>query len=361
LKEVPKYFYHSGTKSVFLDASLNVKIPAEMMNQIVNRRFGIASQPEQAIVNIGNRNITVKQENGAETTQLKSTFFATGPDLFLNVNIGEAKPAPKIPFVDGSGPVKSFDATEGWKATSTIPFTTPTTETEKQINAAQNKTALDAKVSEVKSLGISEKKPVQPAFGRPYNIYYNSKNEEVARSIASARGILTYSGKSAEQAKAYDDKLTNPVVAAEVDKNKEARKTSFSKSLDKMDILVKPNMDSSFTIAKTDAFEQLKNKNGSFGIYCYNDPIYFDKLKNNAIQNYFKINNEKGPLSTLLPITYKFKILGCSGLRRWDSFIIRGIPKKYEDRGVWQITEIEHGLSGMQWVTEVTANYRQIQ
>jgi hypothetical protein len=364
LKEVPKYFYHSGTKSVFLDASLNVKIPAEMMGQIINRRFQIASQPEQAIVNIGNRNITVKQENGAETTQLKSTFFATGPDLFLKVNIGEAKPAPppkKIPFVDGSGPVKTFDATADWKSTSAAVDFQGQTKEQKEINAAQNKTALDAKVSEVKSLGIATTKKEQPVVGRPYTIYYNNKNEEVARSVAAANGTLTYSGKSPEQAKAYDDKLANPVVAAEVQKIKEARKTSFSKALDKMDILVKPNMDSSFTIAKTDAFEQLKDKNGSFGIYCYNDPIYFDKLKNNAIQNYFKINNEKGPLSTLLPITYKFKILGCSGLRRWDSFIIRGIPKKYEDRGVWQITEIEHGLSGMQWVTEVTANYRQIQ
>ena len=62
-----------------------------------------------------------------------------------------------------------------------------------------------------------------------------------------------------------------------------------------------------------------------------------------------------------IPEIYKFKILGSSGLRRWDCFVVTGIPKKYLSNGIWQITEIEHGLSGMQWVTEVTANYRQIQ
>jgi hypothetical protein len=66
-------------------------------------------------------------------------------------------------------------------------------------------------------------------------------------------------------------------------------------------------------------------------------------------------------LSPLLPITYKFKILGCSGIRRWDSFRILGIPERYATSGIWQITEVEHGLSGMQWVTEITGTYRQLQ
>ena len=99
----------------------------------------------------------------------------------------------------------------------------------------------------------------------------------------------------------------------------------------------------------------------SFGIYCLNDPIYFDILKNTKFQNYFEAEGGTNLLSPLLPITYKFKILGCSGIRRWDSFRILGIPERYATRGIWQITEVEHGLSGMQWVTEVTGTYRQLQ
>ena len=363
LKKVPKHFYHSGTKSVFLDASLDVQIPAEMMSQIINRRFNIASQPEQAIVNVGKRNITVKDENGKETTVAKTTFFATGPDMFLNVGIGAAAPPPKkIPFVNGAGPVKGdFDATAGWQSTSAGVNFQGQTQEQAQANAAQNKTALDAKVTEAKSLGIVDRKIEQPLVGLPETVYYNNNGQEVARSKSTTSGTIIYSGERAEQAKALDDKLKNPEVAAEFDKMKQGRQTSFNKTLNKVDILVKPNIDATFQIVKKDAFTQLKDKNGSFGIYCYNDPIYFDKLKNNAMQNYFQINSQKGQLSTLLPIKYKFKILGCSGLRRWDSFLVRGIPTKYENSGIWQITEIEHGLSGMQWVTEVTANYRQMQ
>ena len=86
-----------------------------------------------------------------------------------------------------------------------------------------------------------------------------------------------------------------------------------------------------------------------------------NKLKNTKFQNYFIEEGGTNLLSPLLPITYKFKILGCSGIRRWDSFRILGIPERYATRGIWQITEVEHGLSGMQWVTEVTGTYRQLQ
>jgi hypothetical protein len=163
-----------------------------------------------------------------------------------------------------------------------------------------------------------------------------------------------------EKAKAYEELTKSTDVVDELDKRLQARETSFAKNLDKIDFLVRPNKSFEIEPKKASVFTG-GNLDESFGVYCYDDPIYFDKLKNDAFSNYLKKETGKGLLSPLLPITYKFKILGSSGLRRWDCFVVTGIPKKYLSNGVWQITEIEHGLSGMQWVTEVTANYRQQQ
>jgi hypothetical protein len=343
-KKTPQHFYHQGMNSVFLEASLNMKIPAEMMNQIINRRFEIASQPEQALINI----------------RRSKTFFAKGTDLFLDVTLGpvsETAPPKKVPFVNGAGPVKGdydIDTFTEWKD--------PYKATPEKIAevAAAKKTELTKKVNQAESLGISSVSTT--ATGD--KIYLDSKGDEIARRVFVEPGRpLIYRGPASEKAKEYDNLTNEAEVSQEIEKRKKARETTFNQNLNKMDFLVKPDKDVSFTIDKEKAVDELlKKEGGSFGIYCFNDPIYFDRLKNNSFQEYF-VNKElsKGLLSTLLPITYKFKILGSSGIRRWDCFVVRGIPQKYEENGIWQITEVEHNLSGMQWVTEVTANYRQLQ
>ena len=53
--------------------------------------------------------------------------------------------------------------------------------------------------------------------------------------------------------------------------------------------------------------------------------------------------------------------MGCSGLRRGDTFNIEGIPNKYKQHGIFQITQVEHTLQGLMWETEVTGDYRQTQ
>lgn len=343
LKSDPQHFYHQGMNSVFLEASLNMKIPGEMMSQIINRRFQIASQPEQALINI----------------RRSKTFFAKGTDLFLNVTLGateETPPPKKVPFVDGAGPIKGdFDAdtrTE-WKD----PF--KQTEEQKQAAATGQKTEVATKANQAESLGIAS------TFidGVGDKVFLDSKGKEIARRKFVEPGAdLVYSGEAAEKAKEYDDLTNSTDVSNEIEKRKKDRETIFNQNLNKMDFLVKPEIDASFEIDKENALNELLDSNGAFGIYCFNDPIYFDRLKNNASQKYFVNENlSKGLLSALLPITYKFKILGSSGIRRWDYFTIKGIPTRYEENGIWQVTEVEHNLSGMQWVTEVTANYRQLQ
>lgn len=339
-KEIPKLFHHQGMDSVFLEASLNMKIPAEMMGQIINRRFSIASQPEQAIVNV-------------DKDRKPDTFFAKGPDLFLDVRIENQTEISQYVAAPKKDPNKEWQFSPD-KVLEDI-------NTNANAVAAQNKKEVEIKTNEAESLGLRKSKPIQPIVGRAYFEYYDTNGKPVATSIPNASGVLQYSGKEAEKAKEYDNKTNTADVSQELDKRKNDREAAFNKNLDKMDFLVKPNKSAEFAIDKTQAFAAVKGDAASFGIYCYNDPIYFDKLKNNSFESYFKKASSSGLLSPLLPITYKFKILGCSGIRRWDSFVVQGIPKKYISNGIWQITEVEHNLSGMQWVTEVTANYRQQQ
>jgi len=341
-----KQFYHSGDQSVFLDASLNIKIPAEMMNQIVNRRFNIASQPEQAIINV-------------DKDRKKDTFFAKAPDLFLDVRIGdtEKKTDEKVPFKDGAGPIMTWDPNKDWASGTDVGLSAAI----KNGNAvaAEKKTEIQTKANQAESLDIVKVETINRGDA-VQTIYYNKESKIVASKNKIVGGDATWTGPGVEKAKAYDNLTNSAEVSQELENRKKARETAFNKSLDKMDFLVRPDKSAEIEPRKAQVFNQGK-LDTTFGAYCYDDPIYFDKLKNDAFGKYFTDYKGKGLLSPLLPITYKFKILGSSGIRRWDCFVVRGIPEKYISNGIWQITEIEHGLSGMQWVTEVTANYRQQQ
>ncbi len=81
----------------------------------------------------------------------------------------------------------------------------------------------------------------------------------------------------------------------------------------------------------------------------------FDIIKNEAFESY------PGAMKTshLLPIKYSFKIFGKSGIRRGDTFVIKGIPEKYEKNGFFQVVQVEHDIQDSKWVTEVVGQYRQ--
>jgi hypothetical protein len=79
------------------------------------------------------------------------------------------------------------------------------------------------------------------------------------------------------------------------------------------------------------------------------------------MKNYYIGEVKSGSLTQPLPIKYSFTILGNSGIRRGDTFKIDGIPRKYAEKGVFQVTGIEHSLSGMRWETTVEGLYRQIE
>ena len=92
------------------------------------------------------------------------------------------------------------------------------------------------------------------------------------------------------------------------------------------------------------------NNTPYFNYTCFGGDI----LKNNAFEKY-----PSDKTSPPLPITYTFKILGKSGLRRGDIFNIAGIPRKYAEHGFFQIINIEQNIQGSLWTTSITGQYRQ--
>jgi hypothetical protein len=142
-------------------------------------------------------------------------------------------------------------------------------------------------------------------------------------------------------------KLTNEIAK----KVTEEKVAAINSNLNKIEIVPNPEAE---TITTENANNSLKTDGAftdSYRVYCFDDKSYFDRLKNDAFQ-------EKGGLSHPLPIKYLFKTLGISGLRRGDTFVIKGIPDKYYKNGLFQITQIEHTLSGMMWTTSVTGEFR---
>jgi hypothetical protein len=172
-------------------------------------------------------------------------------------------------------------------------------------------------------------------------------------------GTVEENNKRIEIIKAEINKINNRVDAEREAKKAEevaaieAAKGRLTAFLDKIDVVPSPLVTTAFKIEES----QIKSLiNTKLFIYCYDDTDFFNAMKNHYI-------NKKGgsSLSHPLPIKYTFTILGNSGIRRGDTFKINGIPEKYKKYGIFQVTEIEHSISGMKWETTVTGQYRQIQ
>jgi hypothetical protein len=169
-------------------------------------------------------------------------------------------------------------------------------------------------------------------------------------------GIKSENGGPGADGQKWDDLLK---VIDEKEKEAAAiAKTNLSANLAKINIVANPEKGvvnaSSLDVTTGKDPESLFKEN--FKIYCCDDTQLFDILKNNA----YEANKSSNKTSILLPIKYRFKILGKSGLRRGDVFNIWGIPKKYRDNGFFQIVEIEQTLQGNSWTTNVTGQYRQV-
>jgi hypothetical protein len=150
------------------------------------------------------------------------------------------------------------------------------------------------------------------------------------------------------------EKIQNELTALKKEietKSEEQKVAAINSNLSKIEIVPNPALNSTNEAKLNTALENRVDFDTNYRIYCFDDKSYFDRLKNDSFQ-------QKGGYSHPLPIKYSFKTLGISGLRRGDTFIIKGIPDKYNKNGLFQITQIEHTLSGMLWTTSVTGEFR---
>ena len=314
----PVSFRHVGNGSVFLDANIDISIPAEMTNQIVATRLGNSSNPDEAIVSTS-----------------KKSFFETGGDLFISATSTPAtdtttenvEPAPDpVP----AGPTKQDEIDALLKRQADL-----LAQREKIPNDRNDANRTERiRLYQASNAAGSDARKLQREL-----------QAEATAAAAAAEAAVKAEQKAQVEAAATTltanlSKLT-VVPLSKLDKlvGKDGKKPLGSEELNDQDELT-----------------NLINLKQNFMIYSFDDTEFLDRLKREAFGN-----KGEGSLSHPLPIKYSFKILGNSGIRRGDMFNILGIPAKYAAKGLFQVTQIEHSLEGNQWFTNITGDYRQIQ
>jgi hypothetical protein len=326
-------FYHNGEQSVFLEADLDINIPSEMTNQIILKRESIMSDGTQ-LSYTSNPN-----SQGIDVGGL----FSKNKDKFL-VSID------KIKVSSGAGGADDKNKKEEEPNTPES--------IQAQIDAIIK--SLKKKTNTTLDPGESRWRYILDLIssaGSNADIiqYYNANGDEV-RTIVSGATTFSKPYVTTNEATAEGAELVRLEKLKEAADNttKTNQETALSTNLEKIDVVPNPaiNIIDASTLKPDAGFVEF-NKN--YRIYCCEDTQLFDVLKNNAFESYPGAKRT----SHLLPIKYKFKILGKSGIRRGDTFNIIGIPKKYRDYGFFQIVEVDHILENNSWYTEVTGQYRQ--
>ena len=336
-----KTFYHSGPKSVFLDANIDISVPSEMTNQIISRRLALANNPDEPIVGVGG-------------------FFNSDTDLFLDsVTDSNGNKRKKLTQAekDAQDEAKKEEQKEAEKK--------PHEKIEEDINSNQGALEQIRNDKKEKKVKLDELKAALDKVDGNESPFFT---DEKLNASEKARLEKLVKEKKAE-IDALDKNISD--INKEIEKKREElkdqkekdikdeeenKKTALSNNLAKIDVLPLPewaslNPDKITGLKDPEALKKL------FVIYCLNDEPFFDRMKNDA----FTAKKGNGTLSHPLPIKYNFKIMGTSGIRRGDTFNIDGIPTKYAKHGLFQVTQIEQSLENMMWTTNVTGEYRQKQ
>ena len=295
-------FNHSGVGSPFLNATLDISIPAEMGAKIINTRLGAVSQTDVRDVRI-----------------TASTLFNSETDLFLT----------KVsPPTSGSDEDTNVDLNEDEQVTENIALIAAE---EAKITRSET-----TQKNQFDGEGIVED---------DWTTYYDAAGNIIKETDAKGN-VVSYPqlGLSQEQ------------ISAAAKQETQIKVDRVTTNLEKIDVIIKPTV---YAIPEA-AFTTDEGTKGGvrayFMVYCLDDTDFFEQLK-----TYWFEAKGTGALSQPLPIKYSFTILGNSGIRRGDTFKIDGIPRKYAEKGIFQVTGIEHSLSGMKWETTVEALYRQIE
>ena len=302
-------FKHSGVGSPFLNASLDISIPAEMAGKIINQRLDKDSQTDLNPIKVG-------------------FVFEEKTDLFLD----------KVSQAGGFG----TSGTAGASGTSGGVTDAGASDLEKnKKRLAELRARLEPQIT-----GITPN--VNDDTGLTV---YRNKDGDTIYSIRTETGELAWVGPGAITStftKADQTEINNLVTTIKTQAT-EAAQAAVTANLEKIDVVPAP-----VAVLDTLPLENfIAEIDKRFTSFCLDDTDYLEKIRN----YYMDIKN--GGLSQPLPIKYSFTILGNSGIRRGDTFKIDGIPSKYAERGIFQVTGVEHSLSGMRWETTVESIYRQ--
>ena len=305
-QEEAVYFQHVGVGSVFLDANIDISIPAEMTNQIVMTRLAGSANPDEAL-----------------TSTSKKSFFETTGDLFTSAVSTTATAASNE--VTSSAETQALQASTG--------FASKQEEYDLYVKAAADLRAQREKLS---------------------------SNNITTQAEADAFNDLTKAANKFDQEANRVKRELDAEAKEKVKQELEAKSSTLTAFLKKLTVVPISSLET-LDIKENDLNDeselQIDKLKAKFNIYTFDDTEYLDLLKRAAFGN----KTGTGNLSHPLPIKYSFKILGNSGIRRGDTFNIRGIPSKYAKHGLFQVTQIEHSLDGNQWFTNITGDYRQIQ
>ena len=304
--EKVKIFKHSGIGSPFLNATLDVSIPADMANKIINERLSGSSQPDMQNIKVG-------------------SLFNAETDLFL-------KRTQPVSDPDEQNPPATDDEIA-----------------EKRTRLAELKAKVDVNIDTSKNEVFDDGSILYRTSGN--HILYTISKDGTILNVNTFRGL--------SNGLTEDEKIEFQAIANEIETvNFEAASGRITSNIDKIDIVPIPPV--TFPVEFTVGTLQDRLKK-FFMIFCYDDTDFFDKMKNYWFDSKVRLAGGTKGLSHPLPIKYSFTILGNSGIRRGDTFNIDGIPAKYKNSGLFQVTEIEHSISNMRWETIVTGQYRQIQ
>ena len=313
-----KAFYHSGIQSPFLESNLDLSIPAEMANKLILSRLSHSSNPDSQFAQGG-------------------SFFNSKTDLFL-----KSVTSPKASSTKDETPTP--DDTEN------------DTEEQRKEELIKEFTDAETELGEFdkkgyKQVGKDVYDPLTPGGIKRVYEYQDPAIEKKAADLRAAKA----------KAKAEFQKITGlggKTIEGEINERKMLNaKNTAGENLKRITLL--PNTEKAY-FSKDEvgiAITDITKLRTYFRVYTLKDVTYFDMLKQNAFQD--KRKEKQYQLSHPLPITYTFKTMGVSGLRRGDMFVIDGIPVKYKNNGVFQITQLEQVLDGSLWTTSVTGKYRQ--
>ena len=135
------------------------------------------------------------------------------------------------------------------------------------------------------------------------------------------------------------------------DEIKAKKEKNFAIFLGKLGSYPKVHLEG-YTTAGGEAVKDDFDFNDALYAACFGDKQLL-KLGKAEIKDYDDV-------SILLPINFTFTIHGISGIKRGDKFIVKGIPKKYEENGFFQVLGIKHSIQGMEWSTEIEGGYRTV-